>query len=422
MSFFRPARLAPRPAALLLACLLPLTSRAQTVLPMEPPETPIPQMVVEGQIATQGPPVGPVLPPTPFSFGNLVLRPHLVYSYMDEHGMLFSPGNNRSSIVQNLAPGLLADWGQNWSANYTPTWIEYSNPVFHNCVDQLADIEGVFNPASFLVQISQTIAVTSDPESETGMQTTERNYNTALTVSKSFTSELAATGSFSQSLSSANVLYPDSRQWSGSGGLRFQWIPQVTFSLNLGAGFFEVVHSTDGYFISPTLGVAIATWNRKLTLNASAGVKKQTYYQRRAASAVAAPSGHVDATFHPDAATSLELLADTGESFSYLLDDGTRRTDWGASFNQQLLTHLNLAVTAMRAEVEYQNFGYEPGSTSAPVGRSDQINSLTASLGLVNVFKRGSIKAVFEVSRDNSSIPVYSYSSREIGIALSYTY
>lgn len=423
MNRLQPPRVGALLAALILSGFLcPMLSKAQSELPQEAPETPVPQMIFDSQVAAEGPPPGPVRPATPFSFGDIVLRPHVMYSYMDEQGLLYSPGNDRSSIVQNFAPGLLVNWGQDWSANYTPTWIRYSNPAFHGGIDQLADVEAAFNPANWLVQVSQTISITSDPQIETGMQTTERNYNTSISASKALTSELAATASFAQALSSANVIYPDSRQWSGTGGLRFQWLPQVTMSANFSAGFFEVVHSTDGYFISPTLGLLIETWDRKLTLNASAGVKRQVFYQRGRISSVDAPTAHLDATLHPYAGTSIELFADTSETFSQLLDDGTRRTDWGIAVNQLLVSHFNLYVSATRAEVSYQNFGYEPGLGSVSLERGDLVNTLSTSLGLVRILKRGTLKAVYEASRDSSSVAGYNYSSREIGAELSYAY
>lgn len=423
MNRLRPPTVGALSAAVALAGLLcPVVGNAQSELPQEAPETPIPQLIYDSQVAAEGPPPGPVRPATPFAFGDMVLRPHVMYSYMDEQGLLYSPGNDRSSIVQNFAPGLLVNWGQDWSANYTPTWIHYSNPAFHGGIDQLADVEAAFNPANWLVQASETISVTSDPEIETGMQTTERNYNTSVTASKAFTNELAATASFAQSLSSATVLYPDSRQWSGSGGVRFQWLPPVTVSADFSAGFFEVVHSTAGYFLSPTLGVVIETWNRKLTLNASAGVKRQTFYQRGLTSSVDAPTVHMDAAFRPYAGTSIRLLADSSESFSQLLDDGTRRTDWGVAVSQELLAHFNLYVSGTRAEVSYQNFGYEPGLAAPSLERGDLVNTLSVSLGLVRILQRGNLKVIYEASRDSSSIASYNYSSREIGAQISYAY
>lgn len=406
----------------ILAALLrwPSSVGAQPILPQEPPEPAVPLMILNAQ-NSEGPPLSAVPPATPFQFGDWVLRPHLMYSYLDDQGLLSAPGDHQSSIVQTIAPGLLANVGQNWSFNYTPSWIRYSNSVFHDGVDQYADVVGVFTPASWLMQVEQTVSLTSDPESETGMQTDERTYATSLSISKALTSRLAVNASFAQQYSVASIVYPESWNWSGGGGLQYQWSPQVTFSLSANAGFFEVIHSTDGYFLSPLAGVSLRTPDRTLQLNANAGVKQQVYYQRMAAAKTNAPQLHVDGTFAPWRDTTFALNGDVAETFSFLTVEGTRRTDWGANFDQRFLTHLDFAVRAMRSEEDYQSAGGET-ILASDAGRRDQVDLVNVSFGVTGLLKRGAAKFIYELSRNRSNVAGYSYSSSQLGFQLSYTY
>ncbi|MGH7994726.1 MAG: hypothetical protein ACREFX_00065 [Opitutaceae bacterium] len=411
------------PASLVAAAILAVAgvanTLAQSVLPSEPPEAPIPQAVLQAEAANQAPPPEFVPPPTPFQFGPIVLRPHLSYSYLNENGLPDQAGTRAGTVLQRFAPGLLADLGPNWSLNYTPTWMDYSNADFHGGVDQIGNLAGAYNPSTWQFQLSQSYSNTSDPEIETGRQTEESSYGTVVSADDSLSDRLAIQTSLQQQISSANVQYPESRNWSTQDGIRLNLSPLSTLSLSGQGGYFEVSGSMDGYNFSPVAGWTVQSADRKWALDLSGGVQDQVFYQHRRSVNQTSPNVHLSVDARPITSTHVQILAGENESFSGLTAQATRNKDWGADWDQRLFTHFDLNVGANRSEIDYESIS---SAGSAYPSRSDQVNSIHANFGVIGLLKRGSITLIYQTSHDASSVRQYSFSSRELGLQVGYSY
>src|ERR1700722_6917764 len=119
----------------------------------------------------------------PFQWGPITARPHLLYSLIYATGIQSSTNNPQDTFIHEISPGILFDIGQHWSLDYTPTLRYYSNSQFKNELDQAVTFAGGTSYDDWNLGLSQSYTDTSSPLSETGTQTDEQTYLTALSAS-----------------------------------------------------------------------------------------------------------------------------------------------------------------------------------------------------------------------------------------------
>jgi hypothetical protein len=83
--------------------------------------------------------------------------------------------------------------------------------------------------------------------------------------------------------------------------------------------------------------------------------------------------------------------------------------------NQRLLGRLFLDLSG-----GYQTVKYVSSNTSA-ANRTDEGDYLNVSLSS-SFLKRGTIAVLYQINKDNSSLPGYSFTSHQIGFQIGYRY
>src|SRR3984957_10782977 len=194
--------------------------------------------------ATSGPQQG-----QPFQYGPLIARPHLSYQFIYATGIQSSPGTNQNTVINEFSPGILFDLGTHWTLDYTPTLVYYQNHNFKNEFDNSVTLTGGTSYENWVFGVSQNYVSSSSPEAETGTQTDQESYSTALTASYAFNSKFSLDMSADQNFSfvdnpfgSTNSVNnsQDTREWSTLEWLNYTFWPRLNAGIGAGVGYVNV--------------------------------------------------------------------------------------------------------------------------------------------------------------------------------------
>jgi hypothetical protein len=103
-------------------------------------------------------------------WGPLTLQSHLLYQLSYGNGLQASPGQSSSSLINEVDPGILLQWGSHWSLGYTPTLRFYSDRALHNTYDNAVTLTGGTTYEDWSFGLSQSYASSSQPLIETAAQ------------------------------------------------------------------------------------------------------------------------------------------------------------------------------------------------------------------------------------------------------------
>ena len=137
-------------------------------------------------------PVGPVTvgPGIPL-WGPIDVHPHLLYTFLYGNGIEAQPGQQSQTAINRVAPGFLLDLGKHWSIDYTPSFNFYSNPLFKDTTDEFVTLRGDWIYEDWVLGLSQSYVSSTQPLIETGAQTEQESYATALNASYQMGSKLS---------------------------------------------------------------------------------------------------------------------------------------------------------------------------------------------------------------------------------------
>jgi len=121
--------------------------------------------------------------PQPIQLGPVILRPHVFYQFTYGTGILSSPNQQSATIVQSFAPGILFVLSPRWTLDYTPTLTFYSSKELKDSVGQSVTLTGGTTYEAWVFGLSQNFTYSSSPQVQTGTQTSQDTYTTALTAS-----------------------------------------------------------------------------------------------------------------------------------------------------------------------------------------------------------------------------------------------
>ena len=112
--------------------------------------------------------------------GPFAVFPHLLYSATYGNGIEAQPGQNSTTVINTVAPGLLLRMGSHWTLDYTPSLSFFSSPLFHDTTDQNVLLMGGTTYRDWSFSLSQSYVATAQPLVETGTQIEQEAYATAL--------------------------------------------------------------------------------------------------------------------------------------------------------------------------------------------------------------------------------------------------
>lgn len=361
-----------------------------------------------------------------FSWGRLSLHPHLLGRAVYGMGLPAKDGRHVASMIYTMAPGLQLDLGQNWSADYTPTWTTYTAAAIEDTIDHSVRLSGAWEVQDWALSVSENYRKSSPLLIETGAQTPQRTWATDLSATRPFGTVLNF-----QANASLNERYgdsfPDTRDWATMNWLTVRFTPRLIAGLGIGAGYSDIVGEPDATF---ERYMSRLQWNptEKLSMNLDAGVEAR---HSRAAGAEDQenPTYNAELLYRPFDVTQFSFGASSSVTNSYYQNQVTENTSWNFGLQQRLLEHFYLNAVYSHRDSEFSAVApltpviiptdptAGPAVISLP-GRSDQIKAFNVRL-FTTLLKHWRIAATYAYSENHSSQALFTFDSTQFGLEIS---
>lgn len=313
-----------------------------------------------------------------------------------------------------LSAGLLFDIGQRWTADYTPTWTFYSNPLFSDTVDHSVDINGRASFTDGSVRFIQRYASTNSPRIETGRQTHEETSLTSVAVNYSNGSRTRLEMVASQMLRYIEDA-PNSYDWSLQNWYHYQVSNRLDLAAGVGLGYVAVSPGTDMTYIRPQVRVGWRPTN-KLSFDVNGGAE-QRRFKKSGTARLNRPTYGAAAYYQPFESTTLSLAGNRAISASYFANQVNDNTSWSIGLNQRLLQRFYLNTSASRTNTRY----IPTGNSAIVVTREDTSYSYNVRLS-TSFLQRGTIGVFYQRTRNSSDLAVYTFNSDQTGVEIGYRF
>jgi hypothetical protein len=340
-------------------------------------------------------------------------------SYGD--GLQASPGQQSKTFVSELDPGLLVQWGNYWSLNYSPSMHFYSSRAFRDTFDNAVSLAGSMRYEDWSFGLSQSYASSSDPIIETASQIDQETYSTGLNATYQIGSQTSLQLGASQNFRFIDSTVPgeqltDTRSWATMDWLNYQFWSRLGAAIGVGFGYDDLAVGTD--MTSEQLQGRI-TWLvvNKLSFVVSGGAEDRQFLAPGMPDLIS-PIFSFSAQYSPFEVTTLSLSASHTVSPSFFSDQVSESTSISAGLHQRLLGKLSLDLSG-----GYATSTYSASSTAPSNANLSNYDTTTFSARLsVPVLKRGTAAVFYSVNLNSSAAVTYNYTTTQIGLELSYRY
>ncbi len=358
-------------------------------------------------------------------WGPIHLHPHLLYRISYGNGLQAKPGDPSKTLINELSPGLLFDIGTHWQLDYTPTLRFYSSSSFSDTVDQMVNFSGGFDYENWMFSLSQGYASTSTPLVETGSQTDQETYNTALTASCMLNSYLSLDLGFhqdfrfvGQNAGTQQVVQlqqlTDSRTWNVNAGLNYQFWPGLKGGLSLALGYDSIDLGSDMTHEQLELNL---NWHpgQKLTVIFSGGFEDRQFLDSKAPDVIN-PIFSGSVLYQLLEATGFSLNANRVVDASYFNNQITETVEFSGAIRQRFFAKLFLDLTG-----GYRTSAYKTTVVGVTVHREDDYAFFNARL-TCPFLQHGTVSIFYDWSDNSSTEPGFGFSSNQAGLELGYRF
>jgi hypothetical protein len=394
----------------------PLGGSSQLTVPSAPP-VPAPGT---SQFAAPSAGQGPALA-SPFQWGPLTLRPHVLESLSYGNGLQATPGEQSSSFVEEFDPGIYLQWGNHWSLDYTALLRAYSSSAFRNTFDNAVTLIGGTTYGDWSFGLSQSYASYSDPIIETGAQTDQQTFTTALSARYQMSSKTWLELGVNQSLVSVDQTIPGQQlnsynTWSTMDWLNYQFAPNFGAAIGAGFGYDNVSDSPDMTWEQLQGRI---TWRvvQKLSFVLSGGGQDLQFLGSGAPNLIS-PIFSLSAQYALFNTTTISVGAFSAVTPSYFQDQVTENTSISAAIHQRLLGRLFLDLGGGYGVSTYHASTASP----APSIASDYNSTFFSATLSTPILKRGSAAVFYTANFNSSGSAAYNYNTTMVGVQLSYRY
>lgn len=379
----------------------------------------------------------------PIRWGSTIISPHPSDKFIYSDGLYARQGSTTNSYINRFAPGFLVDFGDQWTIDYTPTWVNYTNKLLKDSLEHSLKMAGGIRNGDWLFQASQIYRKTNSPDIETGGQTGRESSTTRLNASHLFTNNLSIEINLSQTLQFIERS-PDSYDWSMENWLTYRFASDLEFSGGFELGYTDFDPGSHMEYTSPQVRVR---WRpgTKLSLQANVGYE----YRRTATTGIPrkeTPTFGASIFYRLFDQTRITLRADRSVSPSFLANSTTDRTSWNANVDQRLFGHYTLSLGGGRMRSKFvgshiafnttsttQNvldgsgnvIGTTTTTTFTPVmvidRRTDSTSTYRARL-TTPFLNRGTLAFTYQVRKNDSDASGFSFSSHQTGVEVSYRF
>jgi hypothetical protein len=368
-------------------------------------------------------PTGPPLE----QWGPLGFYPHLLYSLTYGNGIQAQPGKNSTTAINTVAPGAFLKIGGHWSIDYTLSRAIYSNPIFRDTTDHHVILTGVTTNGDWTLKLSQSYIDTTAPLVETGTQTEQEAYATALNAAWQMNDKMSLQLGLNQNFRFAQSL-SDLHEWSTSDWLNYQFEPQFGAGLGLTGGYDEVSLGSDMPF-EQILGRVVFQPGTKLSLILVGGGEDRQFLR---------PAGHALVSPIFDASLCYQILRGTlltisgRRTVTPSLEGGEINTITSvtAALHQDIAKNMYFEIsggytsepfTSIAAGPLPKYFFGAPPRTPLQVTRAD--TRTFVEFTLATTFRARLTGSVFyRLIASDSSQANFNYSGNQVGLELNYRY
>jgi hypothetical protein len=409
-------------AVLLLGLLtLERDAEAQSVLAPPPVFSITPPAVVEYQANNQmevfSPPETVTHPDEPpLRLGSVGLRPSVFYRLYYATGLPASGTNHVTSTIQEFSPGLLFNIGNHWTLDYTPTWRFYSSDQFRDTLDHNVRLVGGTTYEDWVFGLSQTYNASSAPLVETGTQTDQKTFSTALNASYQFNDKMSLDTAINQNIISADQ-YQSSSEWAFSDWLNYHFGPRLDVGLGATFGYADVKTGSDTIY-EQVQGRINWRATDKFSLQIHGGMEARQFLSTDAGDVLNPIVGGV-IQYQPFDFTRLSLNVARTVATSLLTTNSqsqlTENINITGHWNQRLFKKVSLDL-----EGGYHIVTYVAAGTAA-TDRKDDYYTFNARLGCP-FLKRGTVAVFYQYSDSSSTEPGFTYSTSQVGFEVGYRF
>jgi hypothetical protein len=360
-------------------------------------------------------------------WGPFDFHPYVGYSFMSETGIGSQPGQHTGSTVNTVSEGLSVNMGSHWNLNYGASTAFYSGSDYTDTTSQFVSLHGSTAYKDWTFGLSQDYSFSSTPLVETGTQTEQEAYVTVLNASHQLSDKLSfyigANQTFRFTTEFDNV-----EEWSGSSGLNYQIVPQLSVGLSANGGYDGVSQGTSIEF-EQLQGVISFHPGPKLSLNLSGGAEEQQFVGANTPGLLT-PTFSASAGYVLSASTVISIVAARTVSPSFYVNEDNVTTSVSGAIQQRLTRRLGLSLSGGYMTADFTSI--EPGplppfyvgikpTTELALVRSDRTTFVGASLHYAFTSRLTS-SAYYNFSQNSSSEGNFAYSSSQVGVQLSYRY
>jgi hypothetical protein len=349
----------------------------------------------------------------PFQIGTVTARPHLLYRLFYATGLPLSPGNQQNTAIQEISPGIAFDIGTHWTLDYSPTLRFYSNHDFKDEFDNAITLTGATDYEDWTFGFLQSYASSDSPNIQTGTQTSQEIYATALTASCAFNSKMSLDMGLYQNLQFTEN-FQNSRDWLTMEWLNYQFWPRFNAGIGAGVGYVNVDSGPDQTYEQASGRI---NWRAtdKISFQVNAGFEEREFLSS-GSGALLSPTFGAAIQYQPFDVTKISLNASRAVTPSYFQDQVSENTSVSCDLNQRLFGKYYLDLNAGYNMTEYD------ASTSAGSANPDN-DYYTFNARLSRSFlKRGSLAVFYQYSGNSSTEPGFTYSGSQVGIEIGYKY
>jgi len=351
--------------------------------------------------------------PTPFHWGMIEARPHLLYRFLYGDGIPAHPGVDTKTVINQVSPGVLLSFGPHWTIDYTPTYYNYSSSKFSDHLDQALHLSFGTAYKDWVLNLSHTYIASSSPIVETGQQTDQENHNTSLDAFYSFNSKWSLEAGVVQNLR-FTPQFNDLHEWSTTDWLIYQYAPRLQLSAGVSATYDDVETGAD-MTSEQLLGRINWIAGDKTVFEVHGGLEDRQLLQASANDLINPVFG-ATITYVPFTFTDIKISADRIISPTFFNNQVTEHIDFKGSVRQRLFSRLFFTVTG-----DYSSVDYVSTTAGLPSVRHDNYYSVNFRLTTA-VLKRGSISVFYTLSNNSSDNAQFAFNSNQEGVELGYSF
>lgn len=352
-------------------------------------------------------------PYEPFHIDDILFMPHADYQFIVAHGLLAAPGDTENTTIQQFSPGLLVDLGRHWSVDDTMTFDDYSNKRFGSAFNNALTLVGQTVYTDWIFGFEQLADYSSTPLIQIAQQADVQTYSTLATGHHEVSENVSMDLLVEQDLYFINSQFQNSRDWTTTDWLNYDFAPGLNVGVGGGLGYVNVDFGDDQTF-EELLGRMNWRATDKISFQINGGAEEWEYLGSDG-TALFDPVFGGSIEYQPFDSTSIYFNADRTITESYYRGEVTDLTSLQGGIGQRFLHQFYVSLNGGYQLSQFIN----QGDTAA--SRTDNFYYFGARLSH-SILQRGTAAIFYQYSDDQSSAAGFSYRSPQYGVELEYAF